>query len=149
LSGALLLAACEAPLPGDPVAFETYASGSSYEPGCMESPDGRLIRSEAAWAGYWSQVHPGTAPARPDVDFATASVIATCGPQPSPGYSYEITEVRVATDAPVASVTVTDHQPGPNCVNPAVVVFSHHAVKVDTVLEAADFAHEALAGPPC
>ena len=146
---ALALGGCEAPLPGDPVAFETLAQGSTFEPGCVEGPDDRLIRSEAAWASYWTQVHPGTAPERPAVDFASESVLATCGPRPSPGYAYEITDVQVAVDAPVATVAVTDRQPGPNCVHPAVVVYSHHAVRIDTVVDAADFAHETLAGPPC
>lgn len=149
LCGVLVLAACGEPLDGETVAFETLAQGSGYEPGCAEGPDDRLIRDEAAWASYWTQVHPGAAPARPAVDFASQSVLASCGQRPSPGYAYEITDVQVAVDAPVAAVTVTDREPGPNCVHPAVVVYSHHAVRIDAVVDAADFAHEALAGPPC
>ncbi len=149
LCGVLTLAACGESLEGETVAFETLAQGSSYEPGCVEGPDDRLIRSEAAWASYWTQVHPGTVPERPAVDFENASVLASCGLRPSPGYAYEITDVRVAVDAPVAVVTVTDRQPGPNCAHPAVVVYSHHAVRINAVVDAADFAHEPVAAPPC
>ena len=144
----LLLVACESPPPAEPVEFETLAKASSFEAGC-ERHDDRLIRDAVAWESYWDQVHPGTAPERPAVDFASESVLVTCGPRPDPGHSAEITAVGVYEGSAIAKVTVTDHTPGPNCFNAAVVIFGHHAVRVERVLGDADFTHESLAGAPC
>ena len=145
----VLLAGCGEAPPTEPVAFATLGEGTSYQPGCGERHDDRLIRDALAWESYWNEVHPGTPPARPSVDFTAASVLTTCGARPSPGFSDVITEVGVVEDAPVALVTVTDYTPGPNCASPAVVIYGHHAVRVDRVLESADFTHEAATGPPC
>ena len=149
-SAALLIAACAPEVEQKPAAqWETLAQWGSNQPGCAEQQD-LLIRTEGDWAEYWTQVHPGSEPARPSVDFAVDSVLATCGPRPSPGYSGEITEVSKADDAgDVVDVTVTDHQPGPNCMHPAVVVYGHHAVKVEGVPGSARFTHEPLPGPAC
>jgi hypothetical protein len=152
----LLLAAC-APGGGESLdgnkeaagdgEWEALGQGSSYQPGCDAVAD-LLIRTDTEWADYWGRVHPGAVPPLPAVDFTSESVLATCGPRPDPGHSAEITAVQ-PEDAGVVRATVTDHEPGPNCANATVVVYTHHAVKVSGVFSAADFTHEAAAGPSC
>lgn len=148
------LTGCGAPDPGkvgEAVDFTSSAQGATSQPGCAERrDDDRLIRNAEDWSSWWAQVHPDSQEPAPDVDFSSASILATCGWLPSPGYSSTITSVKAGSDsAAYVNVEITDLEPGPNCVNAAVVMYGYHAVKVQRVVDAAAFAHHPASGPPC
>jgi hypothetical protein len=75
-----------------------------------------VIRSDAEWAAFWSQVYSRQSPTppRPAVDFAESIVIvAAMGTRPSGGYAIELEAIgKVGTDY---HVIVRETSPGRNC----------------------------------
>lgn len=139
------LAACTTEVPESGAAF-TEARGLTYQPGCT-SHDDQLIRNAAAWQVFWAVTHPEGEPA-PAVDFQSASVLAVCAPLASPGHGYEITAWEAAP-ANRVGVYATDVLPGDGCVHAAVVAYAFHTIKLDTVVESADFSHATAVHKAC
>jgi hypothetical protein len=144
LGCAALLGACEQG-GGSPkaLAFETLAEGTNGS-GCEAQHDDRLIRTTADWQSYWDEV--GEDSPLPDVDFSQHSVLATCGVA---GNAYEFSTIEWAklVESDAARVGVTDWDYGDGCcAGPAVMVYHYHAVRVEAVINSAEFVHTTTRG---
>lgn len=81
-----------------------------------------VIRSEAEWASFWSEVYSRRLPVpdRPAVDFAESMVIvAAMGPRPTGGYTIELEAIgQVGSEY---HVIVRESSPGRNCATTAAL----------------------------
>lgn len=119
--------------------WTTLAQGQSS--GCVQPVD-VLIRTEDEWAAFWSTLHAPfePAPARPAVDFANESVIATClGARPTGGYATVVAHLTSPDEAGSITVGVRDLEPGAGCGVTQAVTQPYHVIRVNRVLSDATF----------
>lgn len=123
--------------------WETLALGQSSA--CTE-PLETVIRTEQAWADFWSSLHATSdpQPERPAVDFASESVIATClGTRPNGGYATFIVHLTPPDEAGHVAVGTQDLEPGPRCAVTEAVTNPYHVIRVNRVLTGATFRRKA------
>jgi len=91
------------------------------------------IRDQDTFESFWNSLHGGNVEV-PDVDFSEKMVLATVlGERPTGGYEAEITGVTRGSDPPEVSVSLTETEPGPNCIVTQAITVPYHIVKVDQV----------------
>jgi hypothetical protein len=111
IGGELRLPQGASRVPEDQVQVLAYEHSSG-----IEERRRAVLRSEAEWADFWTQLHQGRSPVpeRPPVDFAQAMVIvAAMGTRPTGGYDIEVE--AVGRSGAAYHVIVRETAPGRNC----------------------------------
>jgi PrcB C-terminal len=108
-----------------------------------------LIKDTSEWAAVWRELRQGseeTGAAVPQIDFMTQSVIvAALGGRPAGGYRITI-EVELTTPTELI-VSITEHQPGSNCIMVAIVTYPTAVVAVPVAARTATFRSRTIAEP--
>jgi hypothetical protein len=120
-------------LPDDRFGWETLAYGQ-YS-GCTEPTD-VVIGTAEDWTAFWSSLHANVdpEPARPAVDFASESVIATClGERPDGGYVTYFRYVGEPDETGHVILDGVERVSGPTCAVSAAVTQPYHVIRLNRV----------------